>query len=110
MKTWLLALGVVTCASWVSADDQRSEHSAQAALPAADKSVDGALNQMHRDRQSYLTTVQTSGKDSPQAAAAKTRLDSSRAAWRTEMNKRQDLRHQARREIMHKNRSHGSGR
>ena len=80
----------------VNAEDEAADK----LIESASEDVQSAQSEVHNARQNYLNAVRTSGKESPQAASAKARLDEARAEWHNKMADRQELRHQARRELM----------
>ena len=76
------------------------DEAAGKSIESASEDVQSAQSEVHAARENYLNAVRTSGKESAQAASAKARLDEARADWHSKMADRQELRHQARRDLM----------
>lgn len=87
---------------------RRAEAQDNTALQTANQNVQVSQNQLNHARQDYLRAVRTSGKDSPQAAAAKAKLDSAHKQWQDKMAERKRIRQHARGEMMQRHLAHRS--
>ena len=82
--------------AWITSVTSPARAQDDAALQAADRTTRTSQNEVNHARQDYLAAVQKSGVNSPEAGAAKTRLDATRHTWRQKLAARRTLRQNAR--------------